>query len=223
MFYKYVIYFFIYAFMGWFMEVCITAIREHKFVNRGFLIGPICPIYGNGVLLILLLIGDNKSDVLGVFLKSVLICSVLEYFTSYIMEKLFKIRWWDYSQKKFNLNGRICLDVMIGFGILCLLMIYVVHPAIVGVIDKIPFNITMIVSIVLLVLYIIDNVISCYLLLKIKGKIKSNEKKDSTEKIKKQIEKWIESNSVLYRRIRQAFPKFEVFRKINPKKKKQKE
>ena len=99
------------------MEVTLQFINKKRFVNRGFLIGPICPIYGYGVLLILLLVG-NKGDILAVFLKSILICSLIEYFTSYFMEKLFKARWWDYSKRKFNLNGRVCLGTAIPFGIL---------------------------------------------------------------------------------------------------------
>ena len=78
---KYFLYFIIYSFIGWLMEVVLKSKDEHKFVNRGFLIGPICPIYGFGVLLIILLVGNSKSDLLAVFLKSILVCSVLEYFT----------------------------------------------------------------------------------------------------------------------------------------------
>ena len=84
--------------MGWLMEVGCKLFQLKKFVNRGFLIGPICPIYGYGVLTIVLLIGNNTSDILSVFLKAILVCSILEYFTSYFMEKLFKDRWWDYSK-----------------------------------------------------------------------------------------------------------------------------
>lgn len=214
---NYVIYFFIYAILGWMMEVILTLINEHKFVNRGFLIGPYCPIYGTGVLLILLVIGANTTDVLGVFLKAILICSLLEYFTSYLLEKAFKIRWWDYSQKKFNINGRVCLDVMLGFGILALLVIYVLQPIVVNIVDLIPNNISYILAIILVIIYIADHAISCVLLVKIKGKIK-NEKKDNTETIKKQIDKWVAQNSVLYRRITKAFPNFLIFKKINCKK-----
>lgn len=112
---RYFLYFIIYSFIGWLIEVVCKSIEYKRFVNRGFLIVPICPIYGYGVLFIILLIGKDTSDILGVFLKSVLICSVLEYFTSYFMEKLFKVRWWDYSKRKFNINGRICLETMIPF------------------------------------------------------------------------------------------------------------
>ena len=128
---RFFLYFIIYSFLGWLIEVGCKSIQYKRFVNRGFLLGPICSIYGYGVLFIVLLIGDDTSDILSVFLKSILICSVLEYFTSYFMEKLFKVRWWDYSNNKFNINGRICLETMIPFGLLGTLVVYVIHPLIV--------------------------------------------------------------------------------------------
>ena len=129
------LYFLIYSFIGWLMEVIGKFFEYKRFINRGFLIGPICPIYGYGVLAIIFLIGDNKSDILTVFLKSIFICSILEYFTSYFMEKLFKARWWDYSRRKYNINGRICLETMIPFGLLGTLVVYAIHPIIVKFID----------------------------------------------------------------------------------------
>jgi len=101
----YFLYFIIYSFMGWMMEVICKLFELKRFVNRGFLIGSICPIYGYGVLGIILLVGRNTTDLLSVFLKSILVCSILEYFTSYLMEKLFHARWWDYSRRKYNING----------------------------------------------------------------------------------------------------------------------
>ena len=114
----YFLYFIIYSFMGRMMEVICKHFELKRFVNRGFLIGSICPIYGYGVLGIILLVGRNTTDLLSVFLKSILVCSILEYLTSYFMEKMFKARWWDYSKRKYNINGRICLETMIPFGFL---------------------------------------------------------------------------------------------------------
>ncbi len=210
---RYFLYFIIYSMIGWFMEVCVSLWNKHKFINRGFLIGPYCPIYGWGSLAIILVVGQNTSDVLAVFLKAILICSLLEYFTSYFMEKIYNVRWWDYSNKKFNINGRICLETMVPFGILALLIIYVVHPIIIKFVGLLSPLALIIVSTLIFIIYFVDNVISTFILFKIKGKIKS-EKKDNTEKIKKYIEKWFQDNSILYRRIKNAFPKFEVFKKI---------
>jgi len=192
------------------MEVCVSLWNKHKFINRGFLIGPYCPIYGWGCLAIIIIVGQNTSDILSVFLKSILICSLLEYFTSYFMEKIYNVRWWDYSNKKFNINGRICLETMIPFGLLASLIIYVLHPAVIKLVNLLSPESLVIIASILFVIYIIDNIVSTYILFKIKGKIKS-ERKDNTEKIKQYIEKWFQDNTVLYRRIKNAFPKFQVF------------
>ena len=125
---KYIILFFAFSFLGWLMEVMVVIFKERKIVNRGFLIGPCCPIYGFGGLIMTLLLQNIKNNPIILFLLSLLICSVLEYGTSYVMEKLFHARWWDYSNRKFNINGRICLTNMIAFGLLGCLIIYILDP-----------------------------------------------------------------------------------------------
>ena len=125
---NYLFYFFVYSFMGWLLEVAVRFKEEKKFVNRGFLLGPICPIYGYAMVALVLLVGTKGQDILSIFLMTVFVCATLEYFTSLIMEKLFKARWWDYSNKKFNINGRICLEVMFEFGIMGTLALYFLQP-----------------------------------------------------------------------------------------------
>ena len=90
---KYFLYFIIYSFIGWCLEVTCKLFQYKKFINRGFLIGPLCTIYGYGVLAIVFLIGKDTSDMLAVFLKAIFVCSLLEYFTSYFMEKMFNAKW----------------------------------------------------------------------------------------------------------------------------------
>ena len=216
--YKYFLYFIIYSFIGWLMEVICKLFEYKRFINRGFLIGPICPIYGFGVLFIILLIGNDRNDILSVFLKAILICSVLEYLTSYFMEKLFKARWWDYTRFKFNINGRICAETMIPFGILGTLVIYIIHPLIVKFIALFNPILIMIIAIILFILYLTDMIISFNVMNKIKNQIK-NQKTDNTEKIRKIVLKWIDSNSALYRHIKDAYPKFKVSKVINKIKK----
>ena len=201
-----------YSFLGWLMEVGCKLVESKKFVNRGFLLGPICPIYGYGVLGILFLIGSDTKDILAVFLKSILICSILEYFTSYIMEKMFKARWWDYSNKKYNINGRVCLETMLPFGILGTFIVYILNPLVLGGIKLIPDWVRNVLAIVLFIMYVIDNIISFKVMSSIKGEIK-HQRTDNTELIKKRINKWLEKNSILYRRIKKAYPKFEVSKK----------
>lgn len=205
----YFILFIIYSFIGWLIEEINCLIELKKIVNRGFLIGPICPIYGYGVLSIVLLIGNSTHDILGVFLKSIMICAILEYFTSYFMEKLFNARWWDYSKRKFNINGRICLETMIPFGILGTFIIYVIHPLIKNIVNLLNPTFKIIIAIILLLIYLIDNVISFNVLNKIKWEIKKQHI-DNTEKIRKDVLEWMEKNSILFSRIKNAFPRFKV-------------
>lgn len=202
---KYFIYFIIYSFFGWLLEVIDKLFQYKKFVNRGFLIGPLCTIYGYGTLAIITLIGKNTSDILGVFLKSIFICSILEYLTSYCMEKLFKAKWWDYSTKKFNINGRICLNTMIPFGILGCLIVYIVHPFVIYIVDLIPIKALNIIAIIIFIMFLIDNIISFYVTLKIKSKIHDTNK-DNTEYVRKEVLKWISEKSVLYNRIKNSYP-----------------
>lgn len=206
---KYFLYFIIYSFIGWLMEVVLKSKDEHKFVNRGFLIGPICPIYGFGVLLIILLVGNSKSDLLAVFLKSILVCSVLEYFTSYFMEKLFHARWWDYSKNKYNINGRICLETMLPFGILSTIVIYVVHPLVIKFVSLFSNTLLIILTILFGILFIVDNIVSFNVMFNIKKEFHKI-KKDNTDYIKEKVSKWLEENTYLYKRIKYAFPNFKI-------------
>lgn len=213
MFGRYFLYFIIYSFAGWVMEVACQFVSQKKFINRGFLIGPICPIYGHGVLAIILLIGKDTSDILAVFLKAILICSILEYFTSYFMEKLFKARWWDYSNKKFNINGRICLETMMPFGILGCVVVYLIHPLVVNLVDLLNPTFMMALAIILCIVYVIDNIVSLNVMTKIKNEIKK-QAFDNTEFIHKRVHEWISSNSLLYKHIGKAFPKFKIYDKV---------
>ncbi len=206
---NYFLLFMIYSFLGWLMEVLVTLVRKRKFVNRGFLIGPYCPIYGYGVLGILTLIGKNNNDILSVFLKSILICSLLEYLTSYLMEKIFKARWWDYSKKKFNINGRICLETMMPFGILGTICFYILNPFFLKNINSINNNFKIILCICLAIAFIIDNIISFNVMNKIKINI-NLQRMDDTEKIREDVIKWIENNSRLYQHIKNAYPNFKI-------------
>lgn len=210
---NYALYFIIYSFIGWILEVLSKYIDDKKFVNRGFLLGPICPIYGYGVILIILLIGSKSNDILSIFLKSIFICSILEYFTSYIMEKLFKARWWDYSNNRFNINGRICLETMLPFGIGATIVLCLVHPRVIKLVNLLNPNVKLILAISLITLYLIDNFISMNVMSKIKKQIKK-ERKDNTVVVKKKILEWIDSNSFLYKHIKNAFPKFKIMERV---------
>lgn len=204
----YILLFFIYSFLGWVFEVIISLIRKRKFINRGFLIGPYCPIYGYGVLLITILLKKYQDDVVITFIMSMLIAGTLEYFTSYVMEKMFNARWWDYNYKKFNINGRICLDVLITFGVLACLILYFVNPFLIEVISIFEEPFIHILAGVLVLGYIIDNVTSFKIMFNLKDV--SRTLKDNTEEISKKVRNILTNRSRLHRRLVYAFPNIDA-------------
>lgn len=205
MFYSYCILFFIYSFLGWIMEVTLTLITDKKFVNRGFLLGPCCPIYGCGCILLNLLLHNYTNSILVLFILTMFTCSLLEYITSFLMEKIFKLRWWDYSQMKFNINGRICLETMTPFSILGVLAIKFATPFFITNINKLSEKTILIISIILITLFIIDVIISLTIVFKLKF-VSKNIKKDSTLDIKNAIKKFIKNDIYVYERIIESFP-----------------
>ena len=130
--------FLIYSFIGWVCESTYCSIFEHKFVNRGFLTGPICPVYGFGALAVIGLLMPLRDNLPLLFVAGTIITTVLEYITAFLLEKLFHMKWWDYSRYKFNLHGRVCLLNSIEFGILSVIAVKLLHPAIKGLVDNIP-------------------------------------------------------------------------------------
>ena len=128
LFYYFLI-FFIYSFLGWMIETINCSIMaKKKILNRGFLIGPYIPIYGTGALVMILFLTEYKKDPFVLFCMAVVYCSLIEYITSYLMEKLFLARWWDYTHEKFNLNGRICGLNSLLFGLCSIGVIYFIQP-----------------------------------------------------------------------------------------------
>ncbi len=146
------IFFLVYSFFGWLWEGLLSIKQEHRFINRGFLNGPYCPIYGCGALAFVWL-QRYVNDPIFLFLAGGAIACALEYITSYTMEKLFNARWWDYSDWPFHINGRICLFGFLGFGAGAVAIKFV-HPAISNFVATIP-NIE-IWATILTVLFVID-------------------------------------------------------------------
>ena len=202
--YRIFLLFIIYSFIGWIMEVIVKFVEKKRFINRGFLIGPLCPIYGYGAILILLLLLPYKRSVILLFFMAILICSFLEYMTSFVMEKLFKTRWWDYSDVKYNINGRICLNTMLPFGVLGVVVFFIVNPFIKYLLSFISYDILKIVAILLFAMYLIDNIITFFIINKYRDSI-TNIEKDSTEEIVKIREKFMKKG-FLYSRLIKAFP-----------------
>lgn len=137
-FYLILWYFFVYAVLGWCAEVSYAALRTGHFVNRGFLNGPVCPIYGVGVVVVILLLTPVRENAFLLFACSVVLTSALEWLTGFVLEKLFHQKWWDYSEMPYNLNGYICPMFSVLWGIACLLVMDVIHPMVAGLVERIP-------------------------------------------------------------------------------------
>lgn len=152
----YFLYFVVYSVLGWTAETVYCSIPAHRFINRGFLNGPVCPVYGVGALLVLFLLRDFMDNILLVFVYGVLFTSILEYVTSWLMEKLFHHRWWDYSGKRYNLHGRVCLLNSLLFGVMAVVLVFVIHPAIRALFRHIPSLIQTTAAIVLAVYFAAD-------------------------------------------------------------------
>lgn len=133
-----ILYFFVYGFLEWCTEVIFAAFKQHRFVNRGFLNGPICPIYGVGVTLVIACLEAFQSNLLLLYISSVILVTVLEGVTGWAMDKLFHNKWWDYSKLPFNIGGYVCLLFSLIWGVACVFIVYFVHPLIHQVLSLIP-------------------------------------------------------------------------------------
>lgn len=198
-----IILFFIYSFIGWFVEVLEGVINRKDLVNRGFLIGPLCPIYGFGAIIMIKILTKYQNNYLLVFLLGALICSLLEYFASLILEKIFNTRWWDYRDKKIHINGRICLEVMILFGIGSLVLMGIMNP-IVSKVLLLPDKVKIIMCIVMIVLFLIDITFTIKVIIDMK---KENliENKDITKTLNKRVKEKVK-DKYLVKRLLNSFP-----------------
>lgn len=201
--------FIMYSFMGWLMEVFWSFIQKKKFINRGFLIGPYCPIYGIGSITMVILLYKYIDDIVTLFIMCILLFSFLEYSTSYIMEKLFKARWWDYTHYKFNINGRICLETMIPFGLVGVFVMYIINPIFLNALNSLPNIILTLFAIVIGILFIIDICVSVNVITNLKSTAKKI-KQDSTEEITTKVKEVLLNKTYIKRRLVKAFPKLKI-------------
>ncbi len=205
----YLLLFFACSFLGWCMEVICKLIEFRRFINRGFLVGPICPIYGTGAVLMAYLLPRWTTQVESTFLLALMVCGVLEYITSWGMEKLFHARWWDYSQKRFNINGRVCAENLLAFGVMGVLVVKLLKPFAFGLFACIPAGWRHGLSIGLSVLLIADISVSAGVLRRIRVTAESI-RTDSTEAITHAVREALLQNYLL-RRLLQAYPEVQLY------------
>lgn len=198
--------FFIYAVLGYIVESISVSIIEKKVTfNRGFLIGPYLPVFGFGGLIMTVALSKYSKDLVALFIMSMASCLILEYITSYILEKIFKLRWWDYSDKKFNLNGRICLEVGVMFGLAGVVSIRLVNPLIERMFNLIPESTLVVIVFVLTIIILIDLYISTKTIMKFRSSF-TRYSKDSTKEVKRKIIEELNKNGFFIKRLFNSFP-----------------
>lgn len=168
---KIYLYFFIYAFFGWCVEVIYAALKEGKFINRGFLNGPLCPIYGFGVIAVVNFLKPVQNNLFFLFFGSVFISSAIELTAGFVLEKIFRQKWWDYSEVPFNIGGYICPLFSMMWGIACLVIVDQIHPLIVNMSAHIPEPASLIILLILSIVFVIDLVATVNTILRINKKL----------------------------------------------------
>lgn len=200
--------FFVFSFVGWCIEVTLKYRQFGRFINRGFLIGPWLPIYGCGAALITLTVAGLTPVERGIgttFAISLIVCGLIEYLASYFMEKKFHARWWDYSQKPMNLNGRVWIGNLILFGIGGVAIIHIVNPFLYGLFDSLSLVSREIIAGCLSVIFLADYSVSHFVLKLVKIGVESSEA-DNTEAISKDVKLLLSDRSIFYRRFANAYP-----------------
>ncbi len=169
--YMYIFYFIIYSFLGWICETTYCTIIDKKYVNRGFLKGPFCPIYGVGALIVITILAPVSDSIILLFFCGMLLTSILEYFTGFLLEVIFNLKWWDYSDYRFNIKGRVCLLNSILFGFLSVSTVKFIDPIIAKLIESIPTDISIFICLILVMIFIIDTIITGYKVLQLSGRL----------------------------------------------------
>jgi uncharacterized membrane protein len=196
-----VLYFGIYSFLGWICETIYCSVPAKRFVNRGFLAGPVCPVYGVGALVVIGLLSRLTPYPILLYIVGVVLTTAVEYVTAYLLEYLFHAKWWDYSKHRYNYKGRICLLNSILFGVLVLVLMLGVHPRVVLILASIPVALQVTLVVFILATLMVDATWSVVAVAQLNTKIKTLSLKDLN--LKARI---VETLSFSQKRILLAFP-----------------
>lgn len=179
-------YFIIYSFLGWIMESVVRSVIEKKIINTGFLRGPVCPIYGIGAIIMLIFLERFQDKPIMLFFIAITLLTAWEYLVGVILEKIFKTKYWDYSNQKFNFQGRICLTNSIYWGILGVVFVKFIHPFVEGIIAKIDVNILYYSITIITIVMIVDLITTVIKIKNIKMTLEKIDKinKEIKEKLK---------------------------------------
>ena len=219
-----------YSFGGWVYESALCSAREKRFVNRGFLNGPLCPVYGFGALALVLTLYGRLENVFLLFIAGMALTCAVEYVTAVILEVVFRAKWWDYSSHRFNLHGRICLAGALAFGAFAVVLIRYIHPFVLGVTDTVPRDVRVTLAVGIAVLTASDLFITVRHLLRLNNRLAEiqaaldsflapyakraeeitsalMEKFESSEFYSERISKLLSFSRIQTGRIAKAFPK----------------
>lgn len=161
----------IYSFLGWITESIFCSVPAGKFINRGFLTGPFCPIYGVGAVIAIPMLSQLKDTPVLLYVAGAVITSLLEYFTGFLLEKTFHTTYWDYSGHRFNIRGRVCLQNTLLFGLMCLVGVLYIHPVVMRLVGMVPGKFLPFIDILLMIYFITDFVISATASISLNGRL----------------------------------------------------
>lgn len=177
-----IMFFFIYAFVGWSIEVIFYTVTTGKFVNRGFLNGPWCPIYGVSFSIVIIALTPLQENLAVLFFGSFFLATLMEFVTGFLLEKIFKQKWWDYTNEPFNIKGYICLRFSLMWGLACTFVMRIVHPMIAALVQKLPQVLQVVTVSVLAVAFFCDLIFTVTAIGKIRTKL--NLSKEISERLK---------------------------------------
>lgn len=174
--YYLLLYFFIYGILGWCVEVAYAAVKSGKFVNRGFLNGPICPIYGVGVVSVIYCLSGVKDNLVLLYVTSVILVTVIEGVTGLVLDRLFHHKWWDYSSQPLNIGGYVCLIFSLIWGVFCVFIMKVFQPVVRGLVIHMPVLVGVIILLVCSISMIADLYVTASAILKLNKKLEAMER-----------------------------------------------
>ena len=204
-------FFMIYSFIGYLTEITCCSINNKKLiVNRGFCLGPYLPIYGSSSVIMNIFLAKYSKDIITLFVMFAFVCTLMEYMTSLILEKIFHARWWDYTERKFNLSGRVCLENSCLFGLGGVFIVSILHPFLDGLVSMLPHNVLIVLSIVLFFIFMIDVIITVTTMCQVKIATTKFTAKDATEEISRKVRNEIIKNKGLMLHMLNAFPKIKL-------------
>ena len=238
--YYFALSFFVYGFLGWCTEVAYAAAKQGKFVNRGFLNGPICPVYGIGVGVVVQFLTPVENNLVLLYISSTVLVTVIEGITGFLLEKIFHNKWWDYSEQPLNIGGYVCVLFSLIWGVFCVLIVKIIHPLIYKVLTMIPLVLGIVVMACLAVGLLADLYVTASGILKMNRRLEAmekiaaelkelsdkvgeniyenvmegmefrEEKKARIEELKAKYEEMAENRTKVGERLVKAFPKMQV-------------